>query len=417
MSEAHLPGIDGERLLDGLRMLRTFGARGTGVVRPMFSDHDMAARAWLRDRMEAAGLDAAIDGLGNVYGRSRKPGPALVLGSHADTQPEGGWLDGAMGVMDAIEVAHTLGSDPATVDLAVDVAAWADEEGTYTSCLGAKGWVGEVDADVLGARNVDGETVAQAIERTGLAGRDHARFDQQRHIGYLEAHIEQGPNLEEGGKRIGVVSSIVGIRGATVTFEGVQNHAGTTPMDRRQDAAVAMFRFGTLLQERMAAAAGPASVWTIGRVVVSPGAPSIVPGFAEVVVQFRDQSDDVLQRMLDAVTATAGEIDRTSPVRVLVEPGRDPIAPTVMDGNLMSHLADAAERRAPGAWVVMPSAAGHDAMVLAHHLPCAMLFIPSIGGVSHDFAEDSLDDDIVLGCQVVADATVGILRTHANSGR
>ena len=413
MSGVHLPTVDGDRLLDGLRTLRTFGATGTGVVRPMFSDQDMAARAWLRDRMETAGLDATIDGLGNVYGRSRNPGPALVLGSHSDTQPEGGWLDGAMGVIDAIEVAQALGSHSATAGLAVDVAAWADEEGTYTSCLGAKGFVGEVDAGILGARDVDGETVAEAIERTGLAGRPQARFDPERHIGYLEAHIEQGPNLEESGKRIGVVSSIVGIRGATVTFEGVQNHAGTTPMDRRQDAAVAMFRFGALLQERMAAAAGPTSVWTVGRVVVSPGAASIVPGFAEVVVQFRDQSDDVLTRMLDAVVATAEEIDAASPVHVAVEPGRDPIAPTVMDPDLMSHLAESAERRAPGEWVVMPSAAGHDAMVLAHHLPCAMLFVPSIGGVSHDFAEDSHDDDIVLGCQVLADATVGILQ-HAN---
>jgi N-carbamoyl-L-amino-acid hydrolase len=405
--------IDGDRLLDGLHTLRGFGAVGTGVVRPTFSVPDMAARAWLRDRMEAAGLDATIDGVGNVYGRSRHPGPALVLGSHSDTQPEGGWLDGAMGVIDAIEVAHTLGADPSTADLAVDVAAWADEEGTYASCLGARGFVGEADG-LMGERAVDGESVAEAIGRVGLAGRPHARFEPDRHIGYLEAHIEQGPHLEAAGHRIGVVTSIVGIRGATVTFEGQQNHAGTTPMDRRADAAVAMFRFGALLQDRLAAVAGPRSVWTIGRVTVEPGAPSIVPGFAEVAVQFRDPSDEVLVRMLDAVVTTAEEIDRGGPVRVVARAGEQ-IAPTVMDAGLRSHLAGAAERHAPRAWVEIPSAAGHDSMVLAHHLPCAMLFIPSIGGVSHDFAEDSHADDIVLGCQVLADATVTILRTHAGS--
>ncbi len=402
--------IDGNRLLDGLRTLRTFGAQGTGVVRPMFSHQDLAARRWLRDRMEAAGLDAMIDGVGNVFGRSRRDGPALVLGSHADTQPEGGWLDGAMGVMDAIEVAHALGAAPDTEHLAVDVAAWADEEGTYVSCLGAKGFVGEIDDDVLASRSVTGESVAEAIGRAGLTDAPRALFDPSRHIGYLEAHIEQGPYLEEGGKRIGVVSSIVGIRGARVTFEGEQNHAGTTPMERRRDAAVGMFRFGSLLQERMAAVAGPTSVWTVGRVRVEPGAPSIVPGFAEVTVQFRDQHDDVLQRMFEALLATADEIDRDGPVRVVAHASEERIAPTVMDPGLMAHLAGAAERRAPGAWVEMPSAAGHDPMVLSHHLPCAMLFIPSIGGVSHDFAEDSDDADIVLGCQIIADAAVSILR-------
>ena len=401
--------IDATRLLADLRTLRTFGATGTGVVRPTFSEADMRARAWLRDRMEAAGLDATIDGVGTVYGRSRNSGPALVLGSHSDTQPEGGWLDGAMGVIDAIEVAHTVGTDPATADLAVDVAAWADEEGTYASFLGARSFIGEADAQ-MGERNLDGESVAEAIARCGLAGRPHVRFDPARHIGYLEAHIEQGPYLEADGNRIGVVTSIVGIRGVVVTFEGRQNHAGTTPMDRRSDAAVAMFRFGALLQDRMAAAAAPTSVWTTGRVTVEPGAPSIVPGRAEVAVQFRDQDEAVLTRMLDAVVATADEIDRSGPVRVTAHPGTSPVAPTSMDAGLRSHLAHAADRHAPGAWVEMPSAAGHDAMVLAHHLPCAMLFIPSIDGVSHDFAEDSRTDDIVLGCQVLADAAVSILR-------
>ena len=401
--------IDGDRLLDGLRTLRTFGAQGTGVVRPTFSDQDMAARRWLRDRMTDAGLDATIDGVGNVFGRSRNPGLALVLGSHSDTQPEGGWLDGAMGVMYAIEVAHALGADPATSELAIDVAAWADEEGTYASCLGAKGFVGEVDADVLAATDVHGESVSEALNRVEIADLPHVRFDPGRHVGYLEAHIEQGPYLEERGRRIGVVTSIVGIRGATVSFTGEQNHAGTTPMSRRRDASVAMFEFGVLLQQRMAAAAGPTSVWTTGRVTVEPGAESIVPGFAEVAVQFRDQDDGVLDRMLDALVTAAGEVDGSAGVDVVVQ-AHGAIAPTVMAPELRGHLAGAAERRAPGEWVEMPSAAGHDAMVLSHHLPCAMIFIPSIGGVSHDFAEDSHDDDIVLGCQVLADGAVSILR-------
>ncbi len=401
--------IDGERLLGDLRTLRTFGEQSTGVVRPTFSSQDIEARAWLRDRMIDVGLDATIDGVGNVFGRSVNPGPALVLGSHSDTQPEGGWLDGAMGVVYAIEVARALLADPTTSELAVDVVAWSDEEGTYTSCLGSTSFVGGLTDDTLAECNVDGESVNEAIERVGLTDTECVRFDPERHIGYLEAHIEQGPHLEETGKRIGVVTSIVGIRGAHVRFTGEQNHAGTTPMARRKDAAVAMFEFGAALQPRMAATASATSVWTIGRVMVEPGAPSIVPGFAEVAVQFRDPTDEVLQRMLDVVVETAEELDRTSPVEVVVEPGRSPIAPTVMHRPFIDHLGHAAEGLVSGGWVEMPSAAGHDPMVLSHHLPCAMLFIPSIGGVSHDFAEDSHDDDIVLGCHVLATATASIL--------
>jgi beta-ureidopropionase / N-carbamoyl-L-amino-acid hydrolase len=181
-------------------------------------------------------------------------------------------------------------------------------------------------------------------------------------------------------------------------------------MHRRKDAAVAMFQFGSMLQDRMSAAAGPASVWTIGRVSVEPGAPSIVPGRAEVAVQFRDQDDDVLIRMLDAVVATAAAVDQSSPVRVLAHTDEEAIAPTAMHRPFMNHIAAAAERLVPGGCVEMPSAAGHDPMVLSHHMPCAMLFIPSIGGISHDFAEASHDADIVLGCQVLADAAVSILR-------
>lgn len=401
--------IDGPRLIADLQQLRTFGAQGNGVVRPTFSDIDMAARRWLCEQMIDAGLDASIDGAGNVFGRSPNPGPALLLGSHSDTQPEGGWLDGAMGVVDAIEVARSLLSDPATSHLAVDVVAWSDEEGTYTSCLGSNAFVSGLDDEMLAATNSDGESIADALHRVGVSGRPLARFDADRHVGYLEAHIEQGPHLEASGRRIGVVTSIVGIHGARVTFVGEQNHAGTTPMADRRDAAVAMFRFGALLQDRMAAVAGPSSVWTIGRVVVEPGAASIVPGRAEVGVQFRDPSDEMLDRMLAALIETTDEIGRSGPVDVSATPGRDPIPPTIMDSGLRRHLCDAAETWAPGNWVEMPSAAGHDPMVLSHHLPCAMLFVPSIGGVSHDFAEDSHHSDIVLGCQVLADATVRIL--------
>ena len=396
--------IDGPRLLRSLRELRTFGATGSGVVRPTFSDVDMTARRWLVGQMSDAGLEASIDGIGNVIGRSPNPGPAVVLGSHSDTQPEGGWLDGAMGVMYGIEVARSLLADPATAQLAVDVAAWADEEGTYASALGSHSFVGELTDASLAATNADGESVASALNRVGLAGVDPICLEPDRHVAYLEAHIEQGPHLEASGNRIGVVTGIVGISGATVRFRGEQNHAGTTPMSMRKDAAASLFEFGVRFRSRFAAVAGPASVWTIGNLGVHPGAESIVAGEAWCRVQYRDASVQVMDRFADTLTALVAELDDEGPCRVTVETGDRGMVPVTMDPAIVAVLGSAAERRVPGAWVEMPSGAGHDANTFAPHLPTGMLFIPSIGGVSHDFAEDSHDDDIVLGCRVFADA-------------
>ena len=401
--------IDGDRLLASLRELREFGSSGTGVVRQMFSDVDMASRRWLVEQMVGAGLDAHIDGVGSVHGRSPNGGPALLIGSHTDTQPEGGWLDGALGVMYGIEVARALREDASTAHLAVDVASWADEEGAYGSFVGSRAFFGELPDEDLAATNAEGETLAAALERWGLADQPRVRFDPQRHVGYVEAHIEQGPHLEDGGKRLGVVTSIVGLRAMQITFTGEQNHAGSTPMDRRKDAGAAMFRFGVSIDERLRALAGPTTVWTIGSCEVQPGGESIIPGSAWCGLQYRDSDETTLDSFEHAIREVAAEMTAEGPVEVTAELRRKPTAPAHMDMSLRAHLDRACETVAPGQWVAMPSAAAHDAQITARHMPSAMLFIPSIGGISHDFAEDTSDDDIVLGCQALATAANAIL--------
>jgi len=405
-----MPRIHPTRLLDDLNHLRTFGAEGHGVVRPSLSAADMAARHWLRERMTEAGLATTIDGVGNVLGRSHQRGRALLVGSHADTQPQGGWLDGAMGVIYGLEIVRAFAEDPTTRDFAVDAVAWVDEEGTYLGCLGSRSFCGMLSqADLEAARNAQGERLTAAIDAAGLAGIAPARLETQRYVGYLEAHIEQGPYLEADRKKIGVVTSIVGIRGCRIAFRGQQNHAGTTPMPRRKDAGVALIDFGYKLRQAFQAIAGPQTVWTIGRVSFSPGAASIIPGEADMILQYRDPDEARLDTLERTVYDLANRANRAGPVEITVTRNRTPIAPTIMHAGLQRHIADAAERHAPGAWVYMPSAAGHDPMVLSAHLPCAMLFVPSIGGISHDFAEDSHADDIVRGCQVLADAAAAIL--------
>jgi N-carbamoyl-L-amino-acid hydrolase len=404
------PRINGQRLMGDLRSLRAFGACGTGVVRPAFSAVDMDARRWLAGRMAEAGLDTEIDGVGNVIGRAPNPGKALVMGSHSDTQPRGGWLDGAMGVIYALEVARALAEDAETNRLPVEIVSWMDEEGSYLGCLGSTSFTQVLpDVEILGAANLKGETVAEAVRAAGLEGRPAARLDPARHGAYLEAHIEQGPVLESEGKRIGVVTSIVGIRTFWLTFHGMQNHAGTTPMALRRDAGDALIGFAHGVRQRLRTLLGERTVFTIGRIAFEPGADSIIPGKAEMSLQFRDPEETRLDEMEAAVRALAEEANAAGPVRLEIAPSPSCIAGAKMDDGLQGHLAAAAERHAPGNWIFLPSGAGHDAQVFARRLPSAMLFVPSIGGISHDFAEDTAEDDIILGCQVMASAAAAIV--------
>ncbi len=405
--------INPDRLLSDLRRLREFGACGSGVVRPTLSPVDMEARHWLKQRMSDAGLDAVIDGVANVVGRSRHPGKALLIGSHSDTQPRGGWLDGALGVIYALEVARALSEAPATRRLAVDVASWSDEEATFCGFLGSRSFCGGVNPEVIArATNIEGERLADAIAAAGLDGTAPLRLEPGRYLGYLEAHIEQGPHLEAEGKRIGVVTDIVGLRDYLVVFSGQQNHAGTTPMALRKDAGAALIDFAYRLREAFRAIAAERTVWNIGRVAFDPGATSIIPGKAEMSVQIRDPDEarlDALEAKMEDLVRAAQE---AGPVGLSLHAGADHVKAVAMDPRLQEHIAEAAERHAPGAWVRMPSGAGHDAQVIAAELPSAMLFVPSIGGISHDFAEDTNDEDIVLGCRVLASAAASILEAQ-----
>ena len=407
---AAMPRIDADRLLADLRKLRSIGAHDPGVVRPAFSAADMEARRWLQRRYEEARLDATIDGVGNVLGRSRNAGKALLLGSHSDTQPTGGWLDGALGVICALEVARALAADSATRMLPVDTVSFQDEEARFVGCLGSRSLTGTLTpAMEQDAADSGGVTLAEALRDAGLAGLPRLRLDGARYAGFIEAHIEQGPHLEEAGHRIGVVTAIVGLRGVRFVFRGQQNHAGTTMMQRRRDAAAALYELAHRINQEFPQVAAERSVWTMGRVRIEPNATSIVPGYAELDLQFRDASEAPLDAFEQIVTRLVAEMNARRGVAIEAVRARAPIAPTRMDSGLQAHLEAAAERHAPGQWQRMPSGAFHDAGIVSASLPAAMLFIPSIGGISHDFAEDSREEDIVLGCQVLADAAATIL--------
>jgi N-carbamoyl-L-amino-acid hydrolase len=391
--------FDGARVLADLNTLRRIGAYKTGVHKPTFSEPHMRSLEWLAQRLPEAGLCAAIDGIGNLLGTSTKAGPKLLAGSHLESQNFAGWLDGPLGVVYALEAARVINPGP-NVNGAVEVAAWCDEEGHFGSFLGSRSYAGDVtEADVDAARDSSGRTMRQALSDVGLAGRARAKAERGRHIGYLEAHIEQGLALESSGLKIGVVTSIVGIWQYRITFSGEQNHAGTTRMADRKDAGLALVRFGVAIDDRLPALCSPRTVWTTGRITLDPGAPSIIPGRAEMLFQMRDDDPAVIARLEDLLQSMAAEVNAQGPCSVEVERIRTG-APAMMNVGFQQAIEAASLDFAGGRSVRMPSAAGHDAQILATIMPAGMMFVPSIGGISHHWSENTDDADIVTGAHV-----------------
>ncbi|MET4101099.1 N-carbamoyl-L-amino-acid hydrolase [Roseovarius sp. MBR-78] len=391
--------VNPERFLADLHRLRAFGAAGVGrgVVRPAFSEADLAARTWLAGEMRAAGLAVHVDPVGNLFGLAE--GRSILLGSHTDSQPEGGWLDGALGVIAALEIARAAqdaGGPP------VSVVSFQDEEGRFGVTTGSAIWAGMLaldDAD----RQTDRDGVSFAEARAAIAGEAGEFVDPGQFSGFIEMHIEQGPWLYEAGEAVGVVTDIVGIRDMRITLEGEQNHAGTTPMHRRRDAFQGLARFNALLNERLAGVVTPQTVWTIGHVRLHPDAHSIVPGRATFSMQWRDGDAGRLARMEEIIRDTAAEVAREMGLGLSFGDllGLEPM-PT--DARLREALCGAAEAVAPGRWRQMPSGALHDATNVARLMPSAMLFVPSIDGISHAFAEDTAEADLVVGLEVLAGA-------------
>jgi len=396
--------VQADRMLADLQTIRQFGACGNGVVRRAYSENDIASRVWLADRMEKAGLEVSVDAMGNVFGIPPGDGPCLLLGSHTDTQPEGGWLDGVYGVIVALEVAR------ASIEAGgprIACVSFQDEEGSFTPLTGSRVWTGSLAQEIADTL-VDDAGTPLAVARQKRGALPAAReVSPSLFSGFIEMHIEQGPVLDRTGEKIGVVDSIVGIRGQRITFTGEQNHAGTTPMQMRRDAFQGMVRFVTRLNDRFKDIVGPTTVWTIGQASVHPNATSIVPGKVDFWVQWRDGDDALLDRMHEIIDATA--VDIASEMQLACEiTSYSKIAPTLCSPAYIAAMSEAAEARAPGRWRVMPSGALHDAANVSMHMPMGMMFVPSINGISHNFDEDTAVPDLEIGLEVFAEAIARI---------
>jgi len=405
-----MPAIRPDRVLGDLTKLRSFGTYKTGVHRPTLSPEDIAARQWFAEQCTAAGLETTIDGIGNILGKSKAAGAKALSGSHLESQNHAGWLDGALGCVYALEAARAI--QEAGRDTGVDVVVFCDEEGHFGSFLGSKSFTGVLtEEDIENAKNKnDGTPLRHALKSAGYAGRPRLMIEPERYKAFFEAHIEQGDSLEMGELKIGIVTAIVAIWQYAITVTGEQNHAGTTSMARRRDAGLALIKLLNAIDKRFPEICGPRTVWTTGRLTLDPGSHSIIPGRAEALFQLRDADPAILDKLhaeLNDLIAAANRVSRCKFELSVISQS----TPAVMDERLMAALDTAAERHAPGKHMRMPSGAGHDAQWLARKLPAAMMFVPSIGGISHHWSENTSDEDLVLGAQVFADGIAEALKS------
>ena len=400
--------IDPQRMLADLRALAEFGRLGTGVNRRSLTPEDLAARDWLLKRMRAAGLDAEIDGIGSVAGRTPGNRRHILIGSHTDSVPKGGWLDGSMGVIFGLEIARACVESGQSEDPGVEVISFIDEEGRFAGLLGSAAFTGKVDESDIGKLTDErGESLESALQAAGYAGRELLRCEPERHAAYLEAHIEQGPVLETAGKQIGLVTDIVGVSRCEVVFTGQADHAGTTPMGLRRDAAAALYAFAEDFARFCSDEGSDRTVWNLGIAAMDPGAYNVVTRQARLGVEYRDPSAAVLDRIQQYIGESAMRVAKRRRVSAEVIDGAG-IRPNPMDETILRHLEKAAGDLGASS-LRMPSGAGHDATMLAPLIPSAMMFVPSIGGRSHDISEDTRVEDIVLGLKVLARAVERII--------
>jgi beta-ureidopropionase / N-carbamoyl-L-amino-acid hydrolase len=397
------PAVDAARLIEDLETLAGFGAtEGGGVTRVAYSPTDLAARDWVDAELAALGLDVRRDPAGTtiaILDPSGSGRPPIAVGSHTDTVPDGGRYDGALGVVAALACARALCAGGALRHPLAVVNLQAEEATMGGATFASRAMAGALDAGALTRPAYDGVPVAEHVRRAGLdpAGVAGAALAPGSFAAFLELHIEQGPVLESAGVAIGVVEGIAGIRRFAVTFNGTSNHAGTTPMDARQDALVAAAPFVGVVRD---VAVDHEIVGTVGTLRVHPGAPNVVPGRVEMDVELRStavaQIDAAERGLLRRAAELGGEAVRVSTK-----------APARFAEPLLAQLEDVC-RDAGLDHMRMWSGAGHDAGVLTAITDAAMLFVPSRAGISHNPAEHTDREDCVRGAQTLLDWVVAI---------
>ncbi len=406
--------INPNRLLQRLDELAQIGAlESGGVSRLSFTDADRQARDQLVQWMEALGLTIQIDRVGNIFGirGGQTVHLPVMFGSHIDTVPVAGKLDGAYGVLAALECIATLNDQGISTRRPLVVAAFTNEEGVRYApgMLGSAVYAGELSVEqALEVRGVDGSRFGDELERIGYAGRMEPGAIEP--YAYLELHIEQGPILDQARQTIGVVEGVTGITWLEITITGTANHAGTTPMDMRRDAGLAAARIIAHLRQ-IATTLGGNQRATCGRVIFEPGAINIIPGRATLTVDLRNSEPGTLRRAEEMLREYLQQVVAEEGVHIEVR-DLEHVPPVRFDPLVIGAIEEAAKRLGLS-YRSMISGAGHDAQLMARKYPAGMIFVPSRGGISHNPAEFTEPEDLVHGANVLLQAVL----TLANSMR
>ncbi len=382
--------------------LAKFGQKENGETnRVAFSDADIAARVYVMDVMKNAGLEVTIDYAGNIIGRrkgtdtSKKP---IAFGSPIDMVPDGGNYDGCLGSMAAIEVAQTLHEKGIVTVHPLEVIIFTDEEG---GLVGSRALAGDLSKEALSVTNSTGHTIAEGINRLGG---DASKIGQVARkpgdmAAFLELHIEQGGILDQEKLQIGVVEGIVGINWWDVEITGFANHAGTTPMDMRQDALLAASKFIIAVNEVTRSYEGK-QVGTVGRIEAQPGAPNVIPGKVITSLEIRDLSSEKISKLFEDIKQRAAQIAKDSNVQITFSPIDATAKPALTDPMIQEKIAQSAKKLGL-TYKQMQSGAGHDAQDMAPLAPTGMIFVPSKGGISHSPKEYTTAEDMANGANVL----------------
>ncbi len=399
--------INGERLWASLMAMAEIGATARGgSCRLALSDEDKAGRELFAHWCREAGLSLSVDRIGNLF--ARRPGTdpdaaPVMMGSHLDTQPEGGRFDGVYGVLAGLEVVRRLNDLSIQTRKPLEVAVWTNEEGArFTpAMLGSAVFTGSLSLEKgLASKDADGISVAEALANTGYNG--------ERPLGgavdgYFEAHIEQGPILEDNGKSIGVVTGGQAIRWLDVRVDGTAAHAGTTPMKLRKDA---LYGAAQMIQalEGLAGDFAPEGLTTVGELSIAKSSRNTIPGLVNFTVDLRHHRDEAIEAMEQQVRLRLQDIAAQRGLTVSVEPHW--ISPaTPFDAECVAAVQQAVDALGYAQQRIV-SGVGHDAIHLARFCPTAMIFIPCVGGLSHNEAEDALPDDVRQGTDVLLNAVL-----------
>ncbi len=407
------PPINGERLWQSLMDLAKLGATPKGgVCRIALTDLDRQGRdlvcSWLKD----AGCTITVDAIGNIF--ARRPGrnnalPPVVAGSHIDTQPTGGKFDGNYGVLAALEVVRTLNERQIETEYPLEVAIWTNEEGTrFTPVMMGSGvFAGAFTLEhALAQKDIDGKSVGDELRRIGYAGNSPAG---KPFAAYFEAHIEQGPILEDTKNTIGVVTGALGLRWYDVIVSGQDSHAGPTPMRLRKDAMLIAAR---IVEEvnRIALAHQPAGRGTVGFMQVKPNSRNVVPGEVKLSVDLRHADKAELDAMEAELRKTCTQFEKTSGVRIEMNCVTD-YPPLAFDATLVAGIRESVQQ-AGYAHMDIVSGAGHDACYVARVAPTAMIFVPCDAGISHNEIENAQPEHLEAGANVLLGAMLTAARTH-----